>query len=93
MAYAMSTDFLSVPHAMLDLAQRCFSGWLQSRINEKANKVLREAESKDNCSKVGAGNSVMMHGVAWQMAHGICSLAWHVMNCIARRSGGAWRDL
>ena len=51
-AYALSTDFAEVPKALLDMADAIFASQLQSRINEKGNKVLREAEMRDALSHV-----------------------------------------
>ena len=42
-AHALSTDFAEVPKALMDLADAIFASQLQSRVNEKGNKVLREA--------------------------------------------------
>ena len=44
-AHALSTDFA-------DMADAIFASSLQSRINEKGNKVLREAEMRDAISHV-----------------------------------------
>ena len=46
-AYALSTDFAEVPKGLMDMADAIFASRLQSRINEKGNKVLREAEMRD----------------------------------------------
>ena len=51
-AHALSTDFAEVPKALLDMADAIFASQLQSRINEKGNKVLREAEMRDALSHV-----------------------------------------
>lgn len=40
---------------------RTFSGWTQSRINEKANKVLRDSQTRDNASKAVARVKQMLH--------------------------------
>ena len=51
-AYALSTDFAAVPKGLMDMADAIFASQLQSRINEKGNKVLREAEMRDALSHV-----------------------------------------
>lgn len=51
-AYAQSTNWTTVPDGLLTLAKRAFRGWLQSRIVEKANKVVRECEQRDQNNKV-----------------------------------------
>ena len=51
-AYALSTDFAEEPKAWLDMADAIFASQLQSRINEKGNKVSREAEMRDALSHV-----------------------------------------
>ena len=51
-AYALSTDFAEVPTVLLDMADAIFAPQLQSRVNEKGNKVLREAEMRDALSHV-----------------------------------------
>ena len=50
-AYAASTGFTHAPEPMLKLVRHVFEGFLQSRINEKANKVLRDSETRENASK------------------------------------------
>ena len=51
-AYAVSTNFGAQPaEPMKEMLIAIFSGWLQSRIVEKANKVQREGECK-NSNKV-----------------------------------------
>ena len=53
-AYAASVGFGvepgGLPEQFLDLV-RNIPGWAQSRINEQANKSLRDGERKDNASK------------------------------------------
>ena len=51
-AHALSTDSAEVPKALMDMADAIFASQLQSRINEKGNKVLREAEMRDALSHV-----------------------------------------
>ena len=51
-AHALSTDFAAVPKGLMDMADAIFASQLQSRINEKGNKVLREAEMRDAISHV-----------------------------------------
>ena len=51
-AYALSTDFAEVPKGLMDMADENFASQLQSRISEKGNKVLREAEMRDAISHV-----------------------------------------
>ena len=51
-AHALSTDFAAVPKGLMDMADAIFASQLQSRINEKGNKVLREAEERDAMSQV-----------------------------------------
>jgi len=51
-AYAASSQFTTVPQGMRDMLDAWRRGWLQSRVNEKGNKVLRDSENRDNASKV-----------------------------------------
>ena len=51
-AYALSTDFAEVPKGLRGLADAIFASQLQSRINEKGNKVLREAGKRGPLSQV-----------------------------------------
>jgi hypothetical protein len=51
-AYCASTGWMSVPPPMMELLVATFSGFLQSRIIENANKELRLREHA-NRSKVG----------------------------------------
>jgi hypothetical protein len=39
---------------MLEMVAAFCQSWLQSRINEEGNKLLRDAEHRNNASKVGA---------------------------------------
>jgi hypothetical protein len=50
-AFAVETDFLH-PSAKIVEMVRAMMGWMQSRINENANKILRDSEQRDNASKV-----------------------------------------
>ena len=40
------------------LLERTFGGWVQTRVNEKGNKVLRDAQARDNASKASSICSV-----------------------------------
>ena len=52
-ALAAPSQFALPMHPkLLELVQLSFRSWGQTRINEKANKVLRDAERRDNASKV-----------------------------------------
>ena len=51
-AYAAQASWRDVPTALHGLLTDTFSGWTQSRINEKANKVWRDACNRDNASGV-----------------------------------------
>ena len=51
-AHALSTDFAAVPKGLMDMADAIFASQLQSRINQKGNKVVREAEQRDALSQV-----------------------------------------
>ena len=50
-AYCMSTGFTSPPASLLTMLRRIFGSWIQSRVCEKGNKVLRDAETRSNMSK------------------------------------------
>ncbi len=52
MAFSACVDFTHPPKQLLEIVQALFGGWLQSRINEQANKILRDGERTDNASKV-----------------------------------------
>ena len=56
-AYAASTGWTFAPEPLLKMLQGLFRGWGQSRVNEKANKVLRDAETRENASKARAAAS------------------------------------
>ena len=51
-AFAAISQWLMVNEHLDRLLRRTFSGWHQTRINEKGNKVLRDAARTDNASKV-----------------------------------------
>ena len=54
-AYAATSQWIAVDPRLRLWLRRVFSGWLQTRVNEKANKVWRDTQ-RDNASKVsGAG--------------------------------------
>ena len=50
--FAATVDFEYAPPQLLEIVTALMSGWLQSRINEKGAKVIRDAETRDNASKV-----------------------------------------
>jgi len=51
-AYGKLCNFKApMPAPMRDLLQRSARGWVQSRINEKGNKVIRDAETRNQASK------------------------------------------
>ena len=49
--FAASTDFTRMPDQLREMLSDAFSGWLQSRVNEKGNKVMRDAEKRNNASQ------------------------------------------
>ena len=51
-AFAAISQWLTVSALLDRLLRRTFKGWHQTRINEKGNKVLRDAARTDNASKV-----------------------------------------
>jgi hypothetical protein len=56
MQWAIAYGFLGkfkwcVPQ-LRELIENSFKGWIQTRVLEQGNKILREAETKDNSSKV-----------------------------------------
>ena len=53
-AYGLSAEFKTVPGGLKEMADVIFSSQVQSRINEKGNKVLRDAEKRSNMSSVGS---------------------------------------
>ena len=50
-AFAAQSQWKEVSSHLKSLLERTFKGWVQTRINEKANKVLRDAQNRDNASK------------------------------------------
>ena len=50
-AYAAQASWRDVPRQMCHLLRDTFRGWIQSRVNEKANKVWRDAANRDSASK------------------------------------------
>ena len=51
-AFASASDFRTASSQLKQYFLSIFRTWLQSRINENANKVLREAERKKHATKV-----------------------------------------
>jgi hypothetical protein len=51
-AFAAACDFNTASSQLKQFLQSIFRSWMQSRINENANKVLRESEKKKNATKV-----------------------------------------
>ena len=49
-AYAATSQWNHVPPPLLSLLRDTFRGWTQSRVNEKANKVWRDA-GRDNANR------------------------------------------
>ena len=58
MAYAASAKFEYVPAQMMEMIQAFAGSWTQSRINELANKILREMECKTNLSKAPRNGTI-----------------------------------
>ena len=50
-AYAATSQWTEVRQELRLLIERAFKCWVQSRINEKGNKAIRDAH-RDNASKV-----------------------------------------
>lgn len=50
-AFAATSQWEHVSNHLDKLLRNTFSGWVQTRINEKGNKVLRDAQMRDNASK------------------------------------------
>ena len=50
-AFAAASQWKEVNTHLKGLLERTCKGWLLTRINEKANKVLRDAGTRDNASK------------------------------------------
>ena len=51
-AFAAQASWRAVPEELHRLLIDAFSGWIQSRVNEKANKVWRDACRRDNASGI-----------------------------------------
>jgi hypothetical protein len=51
-AYAASARFQAVPDELRRLIRDTFSGWVQTRVNEKANKVWRDLGNRANASGI-----------------------------------------
>ena len=66
-AFAATSQWTDVRQELLLLLERTFSGWVQSRINEKGNKAIRDAH-RDNASKV---NSILGSGVDAELSDGV----------------------
>ena len=54
-AHALSTDFATVPKCRMGMANASFASQVQSRVNERGNKVVREAEKRGCMSQVAHG--------------------------------------
>ena len=52
-AFALTTDFKTPTKQMLEMASAMGQSWLQSRINEEGNKILRDNQHRNNASQVG----------------------------------------
>lgn len=76
-ALAASASWTSVDPRLRDLLANSFSGWVQSRINEKGNKILRDAATRDNASKVMGGGEEGM-GFAASASWASCPSGWGV---------------
>ena len=50
-AFAATSQWKTVSRRFVDFLKRTFEGWHQTRINEKANKVLRDMSARGNASK------------------------------------------
>ena len=50
-AFAATSQWNVVNDHLLVFLRRTFEGWHQTRINEKANKVLRDMSYRENASK------------------------------------------
>ena len=53
-AYAVQASFAAVPDELRRLIRDTFSGWTQSRVNEKANKVWRDLGNRANASGIAS---------------------------------------
>ena len=51
-AFTAQASWKNVPDEFRRLLIETFSGWIQSRVNEKGNKVWRDACRKDNASGI-----------------------------------------
>ena len=52
-AFALTTDFEKPTLQMIEMASAMGQSWLQSRINEEGNKIMRDAQHRNNASQVG----------------------------------------
>ena len=50
-AFAATSQWKTVNSHLFGFVKRTFEGWHQTRINEKANKVLRDTANRGNASK------------------------------------------
>ena len=57
-AYGASTGFPTVPDNLMGMARAIFSSQVQSRINEKGNTVLRDAEQREYASHVAHAHTL-----------------------------------
>ena len=53
-AFALTTYFEAPTQQMLEMASAMGQSWLQGRINEEGNKILRDQQHPNNASQVGA---------------------------------------
>ena len=53
-AFAASARFRAVPDELRRVIRDTFSGWIQTRVNEKANKVWRDLGNRANASGVAS---------------------------------------
>ena len=60
-AYAQAADWGTPPLPMREMISAAFSGWIQSRINEKGNKVCRDCETRGNMSKARFISDVVLN--------------------------------
>ena len=51
LVFAGATNFTTMPPQLLEMLLDLFCGWLQSRVIEKGNKVMRDSETRENASK------------------------------------------
>ena len=52
-AFALTTDFEKPTLQLIEMASAMGQSWLQSRINEEGNKIMRDAQHRNNASQVG----------------------------------------